>query len=396
MPHLEVQLRRILGWKKSMIAQIGESISRYKKSLKKSFIKNILGYRPEKTLPNETPCMKPVSPIDGKITEQFLFSLKDTRFGERDLNDIYLDARHNITVTYPPISREKLDELYRKHYSTSSTEIKKPTGSSPYRHYFGGRKVEKLFFNVPIGRIARRLKWVNWEDNTAKEIQKILRTHGIKQDNKIRFLDVGCFEGALLDQLTQKTNWELFGLEPNKIAAKIASEKGHQVWTCHVENAIEEIPRGGLFDVIYLGQSIEHFDDPVFVLRRLRLLLAPGGMIVLSTPNLLSKQIAWFGPTWAHWHPPYHRYIFSKQGLVALAHQVGLSTGSFKTFSHCYWTAMSLAQNEVGLEGVVSHTVRFNLNLSRRAQRVTAWLKLFYDWRGRGDYCYIVMNEGEK
>jgi len=54
---------------------------------------------------------------------------------------------------------------------------------------------------------------------------------------------------------------------------------------------------------------------------RLRLLLAPGGVLVCSTPNLDSKQIAWFGPVWAHWHPPYHRYIFSKRGFRALAAQ---------------------------------------------------------------------------
>jgi SAM-dependent methyltransferase len=143
-----------------------------------------------------------------------------------------------------------------------------------------------------------------------------------------------------------------------------------------------------------MGQSIEHVDDPVQVLCRLRLLLAPGGVLVVSTPNLDSRQIDWFGPTWAHWHAPYHRYIFSRKGLFALARKTGLQPVCFKTFSHCYWTAMSIMQNFLGLGGSVSHAVNFDRLLCMQAQRVNFWQQLFWNRVGKGDYCFLAMRDG--
>ena len=64
------------------------------------------------------------------------------------------------------------------------------------------------------------------------------------------------------------------------------------------------IPIGQSFDVIFLSGALEHFADPVMVLRRLRQLLTPGGWLVLNTPNLDSKLLELFGPTWAHWQAP--------------------------------------------------------------------------------------------
>ena len=46
------------------------------------------------------------------------------------------------------------------------------------------------------------------------------------------------------------------------------------------------LPVGEAFDVIFLGHMAEHLPDPLLVLRRLRQLLTPGGLIVLDQPNL--------------------------------------------------------------------------------------------------------------
>jgi SAM-dependent methyltransferase len=207
-------------------------------------------------------------------------------------------------------------------------------------------------------------------------------------------LDAGCFEGHLLDDIAAQKPWQAYGLEPNAQAVEIARSKGHCVWHGRAEGAVEIIPAPYMFDVIFMGQSIEHVDDPVQVLCRLRLLLAPGGVLVVSTPNLDSRQIDWFGPTWAHWHAPYHRYIFSRKGLFALARKTGLQPVCFKTFSHCYWTAMSIMQNFLGLGGSVSHAVNFDRLLCMQAQRVNFWQQLFWNRVGKGDYCFLAMRDG--
>jgi hypothetical protein len=144
-----------------------------------------------------------------------------------------------------------------------------------------------------------------------------------------------------------------------------------------------------------MGQSIEHVDDPLTVLRRLRMLLAPRGLLVLSTPNLDSMQIRWFGPTWAHWHAPYHRYIFSRRSLQALAGQAGMTLARCRSFSHPYWTTMTLTQNWLGLGGVVSHAVPFAHEICVYGQQLTALAAVLWNWRGKGDYLFTVLTNGD-
>ena len=108
-----------------------------------------------------------------------------------------------------------------------------------------------------------------------------------------------------------------------------------------------------------------------------------------------SRQLAWFGPTWAHWHPPYHRYIFSRAGFRALAIAAGLHVRELRTFSHPYWSAMTLVQNDLGLDGVVSHAAEFDIGWRLRAQRIDFWSKRWWNRVGQGDYMFVVMAEDE-
>lgn len=339
----------------------------------------------------------PLSPIDGRPAERLLFSTPDTRFGEREINYIYLDTRHNITITHPPIEAGKLDALYRKHYSNPPTEIVWPQGYSPYRLFNGRRVWEKVLRRLPLEwatYLLNRLFPNPWGDNTLDELMQVLRAAGIDPDQPLRFLDTGCFEGHLLDRIREHTPWQAAGLEPNDRAVETARGKGHEVWQGHAEHAVETVPENRSFDVVFMGQSIEHVDDPLSVLRRLRLLLAPGGVLVMSTPNLDSREIDHFGPTWAHWHVPYHRYIFSRKGLQALVRQAGLAPVHFQTFSHPYWTAMTIAQNQLGLGGSASHAVSFERAIALRAQRDQFWKLVLWNRLGKGDYCFLVAKDG--
>ena len=338
-----------------------------------------------------------LSPIDGKPAERLLFSLPDTRFGESDIHHIYLDSRHGIAITHPPISMERLDALYRKHYSSPPTSIREPLSTSPYRLFNQKRIWEKALLRIPSERIdwkwRARMGFEPWNDRTLCELRSMLRLAGMAVDQPLRCLDAGCFEGALLDQMREATPWLASGLEPNRTAFARCREKGHQVWLAHAESALEIIPDTIRFDVIFMSQSIEHVADPVNVLRRLRFLLAPAGVIVLSTPNLDAKEIDWFGPTWAHWHPPYHRHIFSRKGLYSLARQAGYRPLALRTYSHAYWSSLSLAQNGLGLGGSVSHAVNFDADITNRAERANFWHYWIWNRIGRGDYSYLAMRD---
>ena len=53
----------------------------------------------------------------------------------------------------------------------------------------------------------------------------------------------------------------------------------------------EELPlRAGSLDGVFAGEIIEHVYDPLSLLREIRRVLRPGGVLVLTTPNLATAQ----------------------------------------------------------------------------------------------------------
>jgi methionine biosynthesis protein MetW len=100
-----------------------------------------------------------------------------------------------------------------------------------------------------------------------------------------RVLDVGCATGYLAAELKAR-GCEVVGVEADPDAAAAARARGVEV----VEGDIEDAAlRGGLpgeRDRILLGDVLEHLRDPAAALAGVRGLLAPGGVAVVSLPNV--------------------------------------------------------------------------------------------------------------
>ena len=251
--------------------------------------------------PGEAPALeagKPICPLTGACPDRLLFSTRDTRFGDTRINYVYYHSKNDIALAYPPMAAQELNTLYERHYSNADAVILpgEQTAGSPYRAFRGGWRLDRFISrqSVPYKVIGKLLG--PWKDKTAEELLANLDGLFPRRGGRVRFLDVGCFDGKLLDELREAT-----------------------------------------------------------VLRRLSTLLAPGGRLVLSTPNLDSKQIELFGPTWAHWHMPYHRTLFSRKSLNRLARCANMEMVRSATYSHPYWTALSLQLNDLGLGGAVPH-----------------------------------------
>ena len=360
-----------------------------------------LGYQaPDGRAPASAVCgdgsSAPRCPLTSARPDSFLFSSRDTRFGDDLINHVYHCSDTDIAVVHPPLSREELNVLYEKYYSNPHKQIiPTQTGRySPYQKYRGGSWLMKLLCRIQLpikitGKIA-------WHDSTYEQLLEAVGDTFRPKGQKLRFLDVGCFEGALLDRVAQSTDWETFGLEPNAHAVAKCVAKGHRVWQGFADDASYVVPAGETFDLIYLGQTIEHLSDPLTVTRRLRDLLRPGGLLVMSTPNLRAMQIELFGPTWAHWHVPYHRNLFSERSLRQMAELANLQVVASRHYCHPYWTCLSVAQNDLGLGAVVSHAVDFSTvvpSVVSRALSLTFWNNLLYNWRGKGDFMFMVMRK---
>ena len=102
----------------------------------------------------------------------------------------------------------------------------------------------------------------------------------------IAVLDIGCACGGnLLYIKCENPSAKTYGIELNPYAAKIASNFG-EVKSVDVET-MELSDWEGRFDVIIMGDIIEHLRDPEGALRHVKKLLKADGVLLASIPNVL-------------------------------------------------------------------------------------------------------------
>jgi SAM-dependent methyltransferase len=104
-----------------------------------------------------------------------------------------------------------------------------------------------------------------------------------------RVLDVGC-GGGELSRLLQKRGHVVSGVELVPEAAAAARQHLERVEVADVEADGFPFPPGS-FDALVFADVLEHFVDPWRVLREAVPLLAPGGRVVVSVPNLQNWRV---------------------------------------------------------------------------------------------------------
>lgn len=102
-------------------------------------------------------------------------------------------------------------------------------------------------------------------------------------------LDVGCGTGIFLDRLRKlEPGADLHGVDFSHYQVEHSVNPSLKL---RQANLAEGIPHDGeSFDVVYAAEIIEHLHDPDFFLAEIHRVLKPGGVLVLSTPNLC----AWY------------------------------------------------------------------------------------------------------
>lgn len=106
-----------------------------------------------------------------------------------------------------------------------------------------------------------------------------------------RVLDVGCSTGYLAKELVGQ-GCTVLGVEYDPDAADQARPHLERVVVGDLEvlDLAKEFA-GDRFDAIVFGDVLEHLRDPLPVLRSVRDLLAPGGSVVISVPNIAHADI---------------------------------------------------------------------------------------------------------
>jgi SAM-dependent methyltransferase len=101
-----------------------------------------------------------------------------------------------------------------------------------------------------------------------------------------RFLDVGCGDGRFTAFLKNVAGAdEAHGVELSPSGVEKARK--HGILAACVDVGTERLPcADGFFDAVFAGEIIEHLVDPDHLLEEIHRVLAPGGFLVLTTPNL--------------------------------------------------------------------------------------------------------------
>jgi 2-polyprenyl-6-hydroxyphenyl methylase / 3-demethylubiquinone-9 3-methyltransferase len=102
-----------------------------------------------------------------------------------------------------------------------------------------------------------------------------------------RFLDIGCGTGFLVEQLGAR-GWQGVGVDLSPRSVEIANERLEAAGLAgriHAEVGSAYEPPEGPFALITLTDVLEHLEDPRACVAALRERLAPGGLLVISTPN---------------------------------------------------------------------------------------------------------------
>ncbi|MCL3837904.1 class I SAM-dependent methyltransferase [Aeromicrobium duanguangcaii] len=147
-----------------------------------------------------------------------------------------------------------------------------------------------------------------------------------------RVLDVGCWAGDL-GRLLIERGCRVSGFELDPAAAAIAAEHLESVVVGDLDSApLSGHFEAGSFDAIIFADVLEHIMDPVGVLADSVRLLAPGGRIVISIPNVThgSLRLALLQGRWRTTDTGLldrtHIRFFSRDSLLQMVADAGLVT----------------------------------------------------------------------
>lgn len=123
-----------------------------------------------------------------------------------------------------------------------------------------------------------------------------------------RLLDLGCGPGTF-SVAARARGWETIGLDINATSVAHCRARGLDV----IAGAFPHPALAGqTFDVVAMNDFLEHLTDPLGALRTVRSLLAPGGVVFISTPDVGAAMARLTKGRWLHLKPNEHIVYFDR------------------------------------------------------------------------------------
>jgi ubiquinone/menaquinone biosynthesis C-methylase UbiE len=177
----------------------------------------------------------------------------------------------------------------RKHEPVATDEQK-------LRGYYGNRRVEMLTFVPPSTRTL---------------------------------LDVGCGHGAFGATAKRTLGIKVWGIELNHDAARVAQVRLDHVIEADIHEAFATLP-AQKFECVTFNDILEHLVEPARALVDVKRVLAPGGVVLASLPNVRYRPVLWdlvWRGTWDYADAGVldrtHLRFFTKSDMVQLFGECG-------------------------------------------------------------------------
>jgi SAM-dependent methyltransferase len=160
------------------------------------------------------------------------------------------------------------------------------------------------------------------------ELERSLRTTFARRVARLprpgrdaRLLDVGAAFGFAVEE-AGRAGWRAFGLELSAAAAARAGRRA--AGRIAVGSALHIPFPEAAFAAVTLWDVLEHLADPHAAAAELARVLAPGGVLALTTGDVESLAARLSGRRWHLFSLPEHLFFYSRRSLVRLLAAHGL------------------------------------------------------------------------
>ncbi|MSR78073.1 MAG: class I SAM-dependent methyltransferase [Candidatus Omnitrophica bacterium] len=132
-----------------------------------------------------------------------------------------------------------------------------------------------------------------------------------------KVIEIGCGDGALAYRIAEKGVVSVLGCDTDPTAIEIARLKIQSLpleykvrFECATFESLGPFDAG--FDIIVLADVIEHLEDPIGLLRTIKISGNPGGRLILTTPRARKGRL---------WDT-HHIQEFTEESLLQLLRQI--------------------------------------------------------------------------
>lgn len=185
----------------------------------------------------------------------------------------------------------------------------------------------------------------------------------VKERKDKKFLDFGCGASAEVVLLAKNLGFQSFGVE----VASETRREANQVSECEISSPEELSTSRQKFDLVFLGDVLEHVSNPISLLANVSEVLRPGGFLIVQGPlegastfaNFLLAIKARYLTKGPSTFPPYHVSLATQDSIMKMLQSHRFDLVQFE-ITEPLWPAARL-----GTKASMASPSRFLLSLAK-------------------------------